>query len=60
MWKHVFHLNASVETGFSLHKRLKEGGPCFNLVPRAFPWENGRGGDCFTSVPLPLFDYLCV
>ena len=60
MWKHVFPLNASVETGFSLHKRLKEGGLCFNLVPRAFPWENERGGDCFTSVPLPLFDSLYV
>ena len=58
MWKHVFHLNTSVEISF--HKRLKEGGPRFNLVPRAFPWENGRGGDCFTSVPLLLFDSLYV
>ena len=33
MWKHVFHLNTSVETSFSLHKRLKEGGS--PLYPRS-------------------------
>ena len=37
MWKHVFHLNTSVETGFSLHKRLKEGGPCLTSFPGRFP-----------------------
>ena len=53
------NLVPSLLTATSL-QRTQRGGPRFNLVPRDFPWENGRGGDCFTSVPLPLFDSLCV
>ena len=53
------NLVPSLLTATSL-QRTQRGGPRFNLVPRDFPGENGRGGDCFTSVPLPLFDSLCV
>ena len=41
MWKHVFHLNTSVETGFSLHKRLKEGVPALTSFPGRFPEKMG-------------------
>ena len=37
MWKHVFDLNTSVETGFSLHKRLTDGVPALTSFPGIFP-----------------------
>ena len=58
--KTCFSLKHQCGNRFFPSQKTQRAGSRFNLVPRAFPWENGRGGDCFTSVPLPLFDSLCV
>ena len=53
MRKHVFHLNTSVQTGFSLHKRLKEGVPALTLFPGRFPEK-------MAGVGTALLQYLCL
>ena len=61
MWKHVFHLNTSVETGFSLHKRLKERGPALTSFPGRFPEKmEGVGTALLQYLYLYLTLSLCV